>query len=84
MDAERTLGGLRCRDVLAELDRYVAGELSPAELEAVKVHVGSCDNCARFGAAYAGVVERLRQAHAERVPPGLTERLAGAWPDRST
>mgnify|MGYP000612988640 CR=1 FL=1 len=81
MEAERTLGGLRCRDVLAELDRYVAGELTPEELAAVEIHVSGCENCARFGAAYAGVVTRLRTDTKDRVPEGLTERLMSRWPE---
>jgi len=84
MNAERTLGGLRCRDVLAELDRFVEGVLTPEELAAVEEHVAGCENCARFGAAYAGVVARLRRDHEERVPEGLSARLLSQWPERST
>ncbi len=85
-ELDRMVAGLRCRDVLALLDEYVAGELSPARLEQVEGHLRGCDNCARFGGEYGALVERLRDELGSR-PAGdvdgargrLESRIAEFW-----
>lgn len=72
---EREVGGLWCREVLGLLDRYIDGELDPASLAQVRVHVQGCDNCARFGAAYARVVAALRSPPEETPPTAVLDRL---------
>jgi len=76
------IGGLRCDQILEALDRYVDGLLTEEELAMVQVHVQECDNCRRFGGAYARVVQALRgpanSPMEEAVPPDVLRRaLAG-------
>jgi anti-sigma factor RsiW len=71
--SERNEGGLWCREGLALLDRYVDGSLEERELAAVSMHVRGCENCARFGGAYARVVAALRAD--PPAPPGDAGRL---------
>lgn len=76
---ERHEAGLWCRDVLTLLDTFVDGGLEPAQLSAVRGHLAVCDECSRFGAAYAQVVQALRAAAPVPLDGGtlrrLTERL---------
>jgi len=72
---ERFEGGLWCRDVLELLDRYVAGELTAAELTDVTAHVGKCTQCAQFGEAYARVVQALRPEPVEPLDGARLRRL---------
>jgi len=76
--AFREVGGLRCDQVLEALDRYVDGRLTDEELSMVQAHVRGCDNCRRFGGAYARVVSALRvpanTPMDEPMPDGLLRR----------
>ncbi len=76
--AFREVGGLRCDQVLEALDRYVDGLLTDEEIAMVQTHVKGCDNCRRFGGAYARVVRALRApanpAMDEPMPAGLLRR----------
>lgn len=60
MQTERDVGGMRCFEVLARLDAFVAGELVGEELGRLRAHVASCPNCAAFGGAYAQTLKALR------------------------
>jgi anti-sigma factor RsiW len=73
---ERQIGGLWCHEVLEQLDRYVDGTLDTAALEAVQEHTAECDNCARFGGAYAALVHRLRAEDTEALGEARARRLA--------
>jgi anti-sigma factor (TIGR02949 family) len=75
MTAERVVAGLRCTEVLALLVDYLDGELSPADARQLEAHVAGCDQCARFGGRYAGVVRGLQEQLAEDVPPEVVTRL---------
>ncbi len=65
MKQDRTVAGLRCSEVLARLDGYVAGTLEGAERAALAAHVGACANCADFGERYARTLAAIRQAHSD-------------------
>ena len=78
---ERLAGGLWCRDVLVLLDDFVDARLESDRLSSVHAHLAECDECSRFGTAYAGVVEALRSGaqsplDAQRLQR-LSERLDG-------
>lgn len=81
--SERLAGGLWCREVLAELDLYVSGELDADALQAVTEHVESCDNCARFGGAYAAVITSLRSPSPVVDTEGWVERLRARLDDEA-
>ncbi|MCA9492128.1 MAG: zf-HC2 domain-containing protein [Myxococcales bacterium] len=75
-EGERRVSGLWCHQVLARLPDYLEGTLSPDELADVEGHVGGCDWCERFGGAYAGVVQGLRNVPVAAVPDPVADRLA--------
>jgi len=60
MDGEKDIGGLRCRQVLALLSDYLDGDLDEPRRVQVVAHVQGCDNCARFGGAFATAVGALK------------------------
>lgn len=60
-DAERLEGGLWCHEVLAVLSRSVDGDVDVATARAIAAHVGACDRCARFGAAFAAATSAIRR-----------------------
>jgi anti-sigma factor RsiW len=79
-DFETNAGGLWCHEVLERLGDAVDGAVSPDEGSRIQAHVASCDGCARFGAAYGGMLERLRAAGTPSTrPPGdLLARIRAA------
>lgn len=76
MGHDREVGGIRCMQVLAHLDTYLDGELSPEQLAQVQAHVAGCDWCAQFGSRYASVVQALRDAGDASPPEADGRNLA--------
>lgn len=78
---EREVAGITCGGVLAELADYLDDAVAPAVRARIEAHLRGCDQCERFGGAYAGTVKALRA----RLAPGLDEarlaRLVGATED---
>ncbi len=62
MASEKSVGGLKCFEVLARLSDYVDGELAPADKQQVDAHLAGCDACTRFGGEFGAVVKGLRRA----------------------
>ncbi|MCA9588440.1 MAG: sigma-70 family RNA polymerase sigma factor [Myxococcales bacterium] len=60
VEKERTVGGLTCAQVLAQLGDYVDGELTPADVARVDGHLRGCTVCERFGGRYSRVVRAAR------------------------
>ena len=74
-DLNRSVAGLRCRDVLALLGDYVDGDLSAGDVAQVEAHLRGCDRCEKFGGEYGALVSGLRRRlDAEPAP----ERAQGA------
>ncbi len=72
----RLVGGLWCSDVLAHLDDYVAGTLSPDLAAKAQAHLAGCDWCTRFGGRYAAMVQAVRERlGADDAPPDVSRRL---------
>lgn len=71
---ERTVAGVRCGEVLAELSDFLDGALPPARVAALQAHVAECHACARYGADVADALARLRAGLAE--PPALAGAVA--------
>ena len=59
---ERTVAGLRCSEVLAQLSDYIDGELDPSKAKDVEGHLLGCPNCERFGKNFGSMVVSLRSA----------------------
>lgn len=68
LPGERLVGGVRCSEVLARLDAFADGTLSPTELAEVAAHVAGCQVCEAFGAHYAKLVACFRTACSEPDP----------------
>lgn len=62
MANEKTVAGLRCRDVLVQLSGYVDGELAQPERQRIEQHLLGCSVCERFGGRFSGTVHALRGA----------------------
>ena len=82
MKGERTIAGMRCSEVLARLEGYVAETLAEDERGRVVAHVSECSLCADFGDRYAKTIASIRRAQAElpespEVKTRLLGRLAG-------
>lgn len=77
MQDERTVGGISCSQVLAELSDYLDGGLSDAERAQIETHVQGCDRCESFGATFGEAVRTLRArlAETEDVDPEIAQRL---------
>lgn len=77
---ERTVAGLTCSDVLADLSRYLDGELAPERRTQIENHVSECGDCAAFGQAFGGMIAavRARLREPEPVPAEIAERLRTA------
>jgi RNA polymerase sigma-70 factor, ECF subfamily len=60
VEKERTVGGLTCAQVLAQLGDYVDGDLTPDEAARVDGHLRGCTVCERFGGRYSRVVRAAR------------------------
>ena len=71
---DRSIAGISCRDVLADLSQYVDDELEVDRLAQIRAHVAECQECERFGGAVAELVQRLRSD--VREPPPLDEGIA--------
>jgi anti-sigma factor RsiW len=61
MTEQRTVAGLRCGEVLAELSSFVDGELEPERVAQIELHLRGCDWCERFGGEFTDLVQQLRQ-----------------------
>jgi anti-sigma factor RsiW len=77
MEGERTVAGLRCGRVLAELSEYVDGGLDPALRARIEEHLRGCDNCLRFGHRFGAALTALRErlTAPDPLPAGVGERL---------
>ena len=87
-DPERTVAGLRCREVLADLSAYLDGELTSARRAHIEEHLKGCDWCERFGGEFSALVTAIREALRQPGRPSaavhrrLLERLRKEWGER--
>jgi len=77
---ERTVAGLTCSEVLADLSRYLDGDLAPGRRVQIEAHVSECQACAAFGLAFGDMVDAVRQRlrEPEPVPADVAARLRSA------
>ena len=76
LKAERTVAGIRCRDVLADLSLYLDGELADARRAQLEAHVSGCDACTRMGGEVGALVAALRdKLGVEETPADVAARL---------
>lgn len=80
LPGERTVAGLTCSEVLAELSAYLDGELTPERAGGIEAHVRECQACATFGAAFGSLLAevRARMAAPAALPADVEARLLRA------
>jgi anti-sigma factor RsiW len=80
VEGEKVIAGLRCSEVVELLSEYLGGELAPERRARVEEHVTACDQCGRFGARFARMVELLRDGLTVAASPSdeVLERLDAA------
>lgn len=61
MAESRTVGGVTCFEVLAQLSDYVDCTLEAAAREKVEAHLKGCDACAAFGGEFSSVLSAARR-----------------------
>jgi anti-sigma factor RsiW len=59
-----------CRQLLAFLDDYVAGELDAEHAEGFEWHLARCPSCVAYVASYR---ETIRAAHHASAPVGIED-----------
>lgn len=74
MDGNRLVGGLWCSEVLEGLSDYLDGELSPEMSAMVEQHLTGCENCKRFGADMASMLNSLASLPID-IPPDSSAKL---------
>jgi anti-sigma factor RsiW len=77
---EREVAGLKCSEVMAELSRYLEGDLAPDRSAQIEAHVSECQACAAFGEGFGRMIEavRTRLGEPEPVPADVAVRLRAA------
>lgn len=76
MASEKSVGGLRCFEVLERLSDYLDGELSAEQRSKLEAHLAGCEECTRFGGELGAVVAALRQKlGAGEVPEAAARKL---------
>ena len=77
---KRTVAGLTCSEVMADLSAYLDRELSTERAAHLEAHVSRCDLCASFGAAFADLIGqvRARLREPDPVPADVQTRLRSA------
>lgn len=65
--------GLTCREALDFIARYVAGELSAAELAAFHGHLADCADCVAYLNNYQSIVKLARAARGDADAPAPAE-----------
>jgi len=80
---EREVAGLKCSDVMADLSRYLDGDLPPVRAAQIEAHVSQCQQCARFGASFASLIDQVRDRlrTPDPVPSDVAARLQMALLD---
>jgi len=74
-------GVLTCREVVAFLDAYVAGELPPARVELFERHLAACPDCLAYLESYRNAIELGRAAflaESSEVPEELVDSILAA------
>lgn len=67
-----------CQELIAFLDDYVTGDLTPAQAEGFAWHLARCESCVAYLASYRTTIAAARHAthvEIEDIPPDLLTAL---------
>jgi mycothiol system anti-sigma-R factor len=70
-----------CNETLAELDRFLDGELSPQARSHIDAHLSGCNDCLQafdFQAELKAAIRR--KCDHEELPPGLLSKIQQLMP----
>lgn len=73
---------MRCQDVADLLSDYLAGELSEAEIAAIRKHLEGCPNCETFFESLKTTVRLTKRLVPEDIPPAVIDRLQSFLKER--
>jgi anti-sigma factor (TIGR02949 family) len=75
---DRSVAGITCREVLADLSAFLDGELTDARVAQLRAHLAGCRECDRFGGAVGAIVAALRRdlARPDALDAAVADRLA--------
>jgi anti-sigma factor RsiW len=68
-----------CREIVQIVNDYVEGALSPAEREAVELHLNLCDGCTDYLEQLRAAIALTGKLPAEALSPELEEELCLAF-----
>lgn len=71
---DRSVAGIRCTEVLADLSDYFDGELSDRRAQQIEAHLAGCDWCERFGGDFSAAITALRQELVPELPDARLHR----------
>lgn len=64
-----------CREVVDLLSDYIAGDLSPEDVDGIRLHLNACTNCLNFLDSFKTTVKLTRSLRNENVPYEAVDRL---------
>jgi len=64
-----------CAQALARVYEYLDGELSPADLDRIREHIGTCEPCLRQYDLDIALKALVRRSCRESAPADLRERI---------
>lgn len=66
--------GRSCRDLVAAISDYVAGELTPSRCRELQAHLDNCPCCDRFAESLRKAVAVCRASGGTKLPPAVQRR----------
>jgi anti-sigma factor RsiW len=66
--------GKSCRDLVAQINDYLEGELSPARVHALERHLEECTCCTGFAATLRQAVVACRESGSRTLPAAVRRR----------
>lgn len=75
---------MKCREVVDLLSEYLAGELSEAEVAAIRKHLEGCANCELFFDSLKTTVRLTKRLECQEIPSAVIDRLQSFLRERTS
>ncbi len=75
---------MNCRELIAVLDDYLDGMLTPADREDLEAHLRACAPCRAYLATYRKTKDMAAAAHRLEMPAEMKQRLRQFLAKRAT